>query len=427
MTRDVIRIGVDLGGTKIEAIALDAAGETLARRRVATPADDYAAIIDAVATLVREIEFDIGRRGVVGVGAPGAISTHTGLVKNSNTAVVNGKPLDVDLAQALGRPVRVANDANCFALSEAIDGAGRGAGVVFGVILGTGVGGGVIVNGKILEGRNRVAGEWGHTPLPWMTAARNIPGAPAFAGTAAASRRFFAAPAFRATMRSAPARAATAAEIAALAEAGDPAARASLDCYQDRLARALAVVVDLIDPDVIVLGGGLSNISRLYEGLAARVGENAVTDAFDTKILPNAHGNSGGVRGAAWLWAPARPNELDILRPPERASRAACAGAVPSGLAPVYAEAIAAAAASVRGSLRWAPPEIGRITGRSRAPIWLFSPRARRRRRTRASASLKNTATARLRRPIASSRSGATASCFARCIGSWTPASRSTA
>lgn len=301
MTRDVIRIGVDLGGTKIEAIALDAAGETLARRRVATPADDYTAIIKAVATLVRDIESNIGRRGVVGVGAPGAISTHTGLVKNSNTAVVNGKPLDVDLAQALGRPVRVANDANCFALSEAIDGAGRGAGVVFGVILGTGVGGGVIVNGKILEGRNRVAGEWGHTPLPWMTP-QEYPGSPCFCGHSGCIETFLCGAGLSRDYEKRSGARRHAAEIAALAEAGDPAAQASLDCYQDRLARALAVVVDLIDPDVIVLGGGLSNISRLYEGLAARVGENAVTDAFDTKILPNAHGDSGGVRGAAWLW-----------------------------------------------------------------------------------------------------------------------------
>lgn len=301
MTRDVIRIGVDLGGAKIEAIALGAGGETLARRRVATPAHDYAAIVAAIARLVGDIESEIGRRGAIGVGAPGAISTHTGLVKNSNAAVVNGKPLDVDLAQALGRPVRVANDANCFALSEAIDGAGRGAGVVFGVILGSGVGGGLIVNGRILEGRNRVAGEWGHTPLPWMTE-DEYPGEPCFCGHNGCIETFLCGAGLArdderrsGARRSAP-------EIAALAAAGDAVARESLERYQDRLARALAAVVDLVDPDAIVLGGGLSNIARLYDGLAARVEEQAFTDAFDTKILQNAHGDSSGVRGAAWLW-----------------------------------------------------------------------------------------------------------------------------
>ncbi|MBI1981871.1 MAG: ROK family protein [Methylocystis sp.] len=304
MTRDLIRIGVDLGGTKIEAIALDADGKTLARRRIATPAHDYAAIVKAVAGLVGDMESDIGRRGAVGVGAPGAISTRSGLVKNSNTAVINGRPLDVDLSQALGRPVRVANDANCFALSEAIDGAGRGAGVVFGVILGTGVGGGVIVNGRIVEGRNRVAGEWGHAPLPWMTP-QEYPGEPCFCGHKGCIETFLSGAGLSRDYerRSSQRRGAT--EIAALAAAGDAVARKSLERYQDRLARALAMVVDLVDPDVMVLGGGLSNISRLYAGLAARVGENAFTDAFDTKILPNAHGDSSGVRGAAWLWSAA--------------------------------------------------------------------------------------------------------------------------
>ncbi|MFO1102581.1 MAG: ROK family protein [Methylocystis sp.] len=301
MTRDLIRIGVDLGGAKIEAIALDAKGETLARRRVATPAHDYQAIVKSIAALVGDIDSDIGRRGAVGVGAPGAISTHTGLVKNSNTAVVNGKPLDVDLSQALARPVRVANDANCFALSEAVDGAGRGAGVVFGVILGTGVGGGIIVNGGIVEGRNRVAGEWGHTPLPWMTE-DEYPGERCFCGHRGCVETFLNGAGLSRDYerRSGEGRSAT--EIAVLAEAGDAFARESLERYQDRLARGLAVVVDLIDPDVIVLGGGLSNISLIYDGLAARVGEYAFTDAFDTKILPNVHGDSSGVRGAAWLW-----------------------------------------------------------------------------------------------------------------------------
>lgn len=302
MTRDFTRIGVDLGGTKIEAIALNAAGETLARRRIPTPAQDYTEIVRAVATLVHDIESDIGRRGAVGVGAPGSISPHTGLVRISNTAVVNGKPLNADLAKALGRSVRIANDADCFALSEAIDGAGRGAGVVFGVILGTGVGGGVIVNGHIIEGRNRVAGEWGHTPLPWMTP-DEYPGAPCFCGHKGCVETFLSGAGLARDYEKRSGEQRLATEIAALAEAGDPSARASLERYQDRLARALAMVVDIIDPDVFVLGGGLSNISRLYEGLAARVTEHALTGDLDTKILPNAHGDSGGVRGAAWLWS----------------------------------------------------------------------------------------------------------------------------
>ncbi|MGD9544662.1 MAG: ROK family protein [Methylocystis sp.] len=298
----IIRIGVDLGGTKIEAIALDAAGETLARRRIATPVHDYQEIVQAVATLVRDIESEAGQRGCVGVGAPGAISTHTGLVKNSNTAVVNGRPLDVDLTRALQRPVRVANDANCFALSEAIDGAGRGARVVFGVILGTGVGGGVIVDGKIVEGRNHVAGEWGHTPLPWMTP-EEYPGEPCFCGHRGCIETFLCGSGLARDYEKRSGAHRPAIEIVARAKAGEPAAQASLEAFQDRLARALAIVVDLIDPDVIALGGGVSNISWLYEGLAARVGENAFTDSCDTKILPNVHGDSGGVRGAAWLWS----------------------------------------------------------------------------------------------------------------------------
>ena len=214
------------------------------------------------------IESDIGRRGVVGVGAPGAISTHTGLVKNSNTVVVNGKPLDVDLAQALGRSVRVANDANCFALSEAVDGAGRGAGVVFGVILGTGVGGGVVVDGRILEGRNRVAGEWGHTPLPWMTP-QEYPGAPCFCGHKGCIETFLCGAGLSRDyeQRSGARRPAT--EIAALAAAGDTGARETLERYQDRLARALAMVVDLIDPDVIVLAAVVRELEQVAERAAS--------------------------------------------------------------------------------------------------------------------------------------------------------------
>lgn len=302
MTHESIRIGVDLGGTKIEAIALNPAGEVLARRRVATPADDYAAIVRAACALVHDIELETGRRGAVGVGSPGALSTHTGLMKNSNTAVINGKPLDADLARALERPVRVENDANCFALSEATDGAGRGAGVVFGVILGTGVGGGVIVDGKVVEGRNHVAGEWGHAPLPWMTPAE-YPGAPCFCGHDGCIETFLCGAGLARDYQERSGESRSAMEIAARAEVGEADALASLDAYQDRLARALAMVVNLLDPDVIVLGGGLSNIASLYQGLEARVARSAFTDALDTRILPNVHGDSGGVRGAAWLWS----------------------------------------------------------------------------------------------------------------------------
>jgi fructokinase len=301
MSHESIRIGVDLGGTKIEAIALDFSGAVLARRRVATPAHDYDEIVRAVAALVRDIELETQRRGTVGVGAPGSISTHTGLAKGSNTQVVNGKPLDADLSRALARPVRVENDANCFALSEAVDGAGQGARVVFGVILGTGVGGGVVVDGKVLAGRNRICGEWGHTPLPWMSA-EEFPGARCFCGHDGCIETFLSG---RGLARDYARRAggdASGEEIVARAESGEAAALAALEAYRDRLARALAVVVDILDPDVIALGGGLSNIGPLYSGLRERVARHAFTDALDTKILRNRHGDSGGVRGAAWLW-----------------------------------------------------------------------------------------------------------------------------
>jgi fructokinase len=301
MNPQAVRIGVDLGGTKIEAIALEASGAVLARRRVATPATDYAEILRAVATLVRSVEAETGRRGTVGVGAPGSISTHTGLVKGSNTLVMNGKPLIDDLAGALDRPVRVENDANCFALSEAIDGAGQGARVVFGVILGTGVGGGVVIDGQIMPGRNHIAGEWGHTPLPWMTATEH-PGEPCFCGHKGCIETFLSGGGLARDYQRRSGVAASAREIATRAEGGEAAALAALEAYQDRLARALAVIADILDPDVIALGGGVSNISRIYQGLTERVAKQAFSDSLDTKILRNIHGDSGGVRGAAWLW-----------------------------------------------------------------------------------------------------------------------------
>ncbi|QGM98213.1 ROK family protein [Methylocystis parvus] len=296
-----IRIGVDLGGTKIEAIALDRDGAIRARRRVSTPAHDYDEILRAIAALVREIEQETGRRGAVGVGSPGSLSTHTGFIKGSNTQVVNGKPLDADLAKLIGRPVRVENDANCFALSEAVDGAGQGTRVVFGVIIGTGVGGGVVVDGKIVAGRNHIGGEWGHTPLPWMTR-EEYPGMRCFCGHDGCIETFLCGAGLSREYRRVSGGEATSKEIVARADAGEAEALAALDAYQDRLSRALAMIVDILDPDVIALGGGVSNIARIYEGLTARVARHAFTDALDTKILRNVHGDSGGVRGAAWLW-----------------------------------------------------------------------------------------------------------------------------
>ncbi len=296
-----MRIGVDLGGTKIEAIALGSDGTILARHRVATPVGDYAGTLDAVAGLISTIEQQLGGQGSVGVGTPGAISSSTGLIKNSNSIVLIGKRLDQDLAAKLQRPVRLANDANCFALSEAVDGAGAGARVVFGVILGTGVGGGVVVERKILVGRNDIAGEWGHNPLPWPQP-DEIPGAPCYCGKAGCIETFLSGPGLARAYQAETGDPLTAAEIARAAAAGEPVANACLDLYADRLARALTAVINIVDPDVIVLGGGLSNIGRLYDELPARIAGYAFSDAIDTPIVRARHGNSSGVRGAAWLW-----------------------------------------------------------------------------------------------------------------------------
>lgn len=301
MSNESMRIGVDLGGSKIEAIALDEQGEILVRRRVVTPAGDYGAILRAIGVLVHEIEYETNRRGHVGVGGPGELSAHTGLIRGSNTAVVNGRALDADLSTLLARPVRFENDANCFALSEAIDGAGAGARVVFGVILGTGVGGGVVIDGKIVAGRNHIAGEWGHAPLPWMTP-DEFPGRRCFCGHDGCIETFLCGPALVRDYASRAGATVTGRQIAERAAQGEAAAATTLDAYRDRLARALAMVVNILDPDMIVLGGGVSNIAQLYDGLEERVAAHAFTDVLDTKIRRNVHGDSSGVRGAAWLW-----------------------------------------------------------------------------------------------------------------------------
>jgi fructokinase len=296
-----VRIGIDLGGTKIEAIALDDAGAELCRRRVATPAGDYRAIIDAIAALVSWIERQTGGTGSIGVGTPGALSLHTGLIKNSNSTVLNGKPLDRDLAAALGRPIGIQNDANCFALSEAIDGAGADAHSVFGVILGTGVGGGLVVDKRVITGRNRIAGEWGHNPMPWPKP-DEWPGPPCYCGKTGCIETLISGPAIAREFKVLTGRSMTTQEIAGAADSGDPQASAALERLQDQLARGLAMVVNIFDPEIIVLGGGLSNIARLYATVPALISRYAFSDGVETPVMRAAHGDSSGVRGAAWLW-----------------------------------------------------------------------------------------------------------------------------
>jgi fructokinase len=276
-----MRIGIDLGGTKIEGIALDDSGRELARRRVPTPRGDYGGTIDAVAALVATIESLTGQQGTVGVGMPGALSRVSGLVKNANSTCLIGRPLQDDLETALARPVRLANDANCFALSEAVDGAGRGERVVFGVILGTGVGGGIVVDGHVLEGRNGIAGEWGHNPLP-LPGGDDLPLRPCYCGRAGCIETYLCGP--------------------ALEREGGAADEAALARYEARLARALAGVINVLDPDVIVLGGGVSNVDRLYSNVPRLWGAHVFSDRVATRLAKHAHGDSSGVRGAAWLW-----------------------------------------------------------------------------------------------------------------------------
>jgi fructokinase len=296
-----MRIGVDLGGTKIEALALADDGRELVRRRVATPAGSYEGTIAAVADLVRAVEADAGGRGSIGVGIPGALSPATGLVRNANSTWLNGRPLDRDLATALGRPVRVANDANCFALSEAADGAAAGKDVVFGVILGTGVGGGIVVGGRVLTGPHALAGEWGHNPLPWARDDER-PGPPCWCGKRGCLETFLSGPGLQRDHIAATGETLAPAAIVDRAAAGDAAALATLERYEDRAARGLASVIDLLDPDAIVLGGGMSRVERLYRELPRRLGSWVFCDRLATPILPPRHGDSSGVRGAARLW-----------------------------------------------------------------------------------------------------------------------------
>lgn len=297
----MLRLGIDLGGTKTELIALDAGGQMLLRERRATPAADYGAILETVRELVSAAETGLGRRGTVGIATPGALSRRTGLLKNSNTTVLNGKPLDRDLAASLGREVRIENDANCFALSEAIDGAASHGRVVFGVILGTGVGGGLIVEGRIVRGRNLIAGEWGHNPLPWASA-QELPGPACYCGRRGCIETFLSGPAMARDFRERSGTQKSPQAIVRSARGGDPLASATLMDYVDRLARGLAAVINVLDPDVVVLGGGLSNVAELYREVPPRVTRYAFSDSIDTPIVAARHGDSSGVRGAAWLW-----------------------------------------------------------------------------------------------------------------------------
>ncbi|HXH06462.1 MAG TPA: ROK family protein [Vicinamibacterales bacterium] len=296
-----MRIGIDLGGTKIEGALLGDDGAIVARRRVATPRGDYRGTLEAIADLVRELERAAGVRCTVGVGMPGTISKATGLVKNANSTWLNGQRLDRDLQALLGREVRFSNDANCFALSEAVDGAGRGAGVVFGVILGTGVGGGLVVDGRVIEGRNGIGGEWGHNPLPWPDAGE-WPGPACYCGLTGCIETYLSGPGLEREYTQATGERLAGPEIAARAAQGDDRAEAALDRYARRLARALASVINVLDPDVIVLGGGLSNVDRLYTRVPELWGEHVFSDVVDTPLRRAAHGETSGVRGAAWLW-----------------------------------------------------------------------------------------------------------------------------
>ena len=295
-----LALGIDLGGTKIEIIALDPSGEVLLRRRIDSPRGDYGRTLAAVAALVGETEAELGARGTVGFGTPGAISPATGLLKNSNSTWLNGRPLDRDLAEALRRPIAIANDADCFALSEATDGAAAGAQSVFGVIIGTGTGGGLVIHGKVMAGPNAIAGEWGHNPLPWPRS-DELPGPECYCGLQGCIETWLSGPGLARDHQQHAGESLAPPAILAAALAGDGDAEATLARYDDRLARGLASVINLVDPEVIVLGGGLSQLERLYRTVPAIWERYVFSDTVRTRLVPPMHGDSSGVRGAAWL------------------------------------------------------------------------------------------------------------------------------
>lgn len=294
-------MGVDLGGTKIAGVVLDAAGVEVCRERLPTPQGDYQLTLQALAGLVARLEDRAGQPCSVGVGMPGSVSRATGLIKNSNSVCLNGQPMHRDLEVLLDRPVRFANDADCFALSETMDGAAAGAAVVFGVIIGTGTGGGLVVNRQLVSGPNGISGEWGHNPLPWPQP-EELPGPACYCGLHGCIETWLSGPGLARDHRAAHGVTMEAVSVAECAELGDTRAVATMQRYVDRVARALASVINVIDPDVIVLGGGVSNIRRLYEAVPSRWGEYVFSDRVDTRLVAAQHGDASGVRGAAWLW-----------------------------------------------------------------------------------------------------------------------------
>lgn len=296
-----LRLGIDLGGSKIEIIALAPNGQALLRKRTPTPQGDYAATLRKISGLVEVCETALGQHGTVGIGIPGAESEATGLIKNANSTCLIGQPLRTDLQTLLQREIRLANDANCFALSEAIDGSGQGAAVVFGIILGTGVGGGIVINRQVITGANSIAGEWGHNPLPLPTAA-DLPLPDCYCGRHGCIECYLSGPGLAADHLRQTGEQLTAEEIDQRAQSGDSRCEASLQRYESRLGRALAGVINLLDPQVIVLGGGLSKMARLYQNLPANCAPHVFSDSCYTKFCPPQHGDSSGVRGAAWLW-----------------------------------------------------------------------------------------------------------------------------
>lgn len=294
-------IGIDLGGTKIEGIALSASGDELLRKRVPTPAGDYPATLNAIRSLVDEIESSLDMRGTVGIGTPGAISPASGLLKNSNSVCMNGKPVHEDLTRLLNREVRIANDANCFALSEATDGAAAGEDVVFGVIAGTGTGAGIVVRSHVMAGPNAIAGEWGHNPLPWPQD-NERPGPSCYCGKHGCIETWLSGPGMSRDFLELSGNALDARQVVKLATNGDNTAELCLRHYEDRMARSLAHVINILDPDVIVLGGGMGNIRRLYASVPELWGQYVFSDRVDTRLVAPKYGDSSGVRGAAWLW-----------------------------------------------------------------------------------------------------------------------------
>lgn len=298
----MIRIGIDLGGTKIEGVALDEGGTPRARRRIPTPRDDYDATIEAIAAVVDGLERAVGERSSVGLGTPGTVSPATGRMKNCNSTWLNGRTLREDLERRLAREVRLANDANCFALSEATDGAAAGARCVFGAIIGTGTGGGVVVDLKPLSGPNGLAGEWGHNPLPWPDDGDERFAATCWCGKKGCIETFLSGPGLKRDHASVTGQVLEPEEIVRRASGGDDACETSLRRYEGRMARALASLINILDPDVIVLGGGLSNLSRLYQTVPPLLPRSVFSDRVDTPIRPPVHGDASGARGAAWLW-----------------------------------------------------------------------------------------------------------------------------